>query len=1014
SYRSITDDLEENTYRNNQINIHSRGKLVIPVVVHVIHRPGDTQIGSPTNPDVSSIEDGLSRLNQAFSNQGPYAGGPFYSNVTQLGIQAVDTEIEFCLAQVAPDGSPHSGITRTGDPLSDVDFNRQVSTTATEDHLLKGLSFWDSNDYLNLWLVNEICEFPNTNCNLRGYAYLPGAHGSALDGIVLEQDHWNNNPDQTAVAAYYFARYLNLWRTSFKDINRPDCDNENCANRGDRVCDTPPDQSLGGPSCGLIMNSCDSDSAHQDASLNPFTHFDANDLYENFMDLGPGTGCKNTFTEGQKNRMRNALLTTRQSLLAQDRCTAPFAAMKVVAWESPAVIDCQTGIIPSLRMRNSGTLPITDCRATVTLDGTAENISWQGNVLPGEDILLTPTPTNLSKGLHSFSTEIVELNATLVDQASHPKHTYDFLISGGQEVAETSSLCHDFDAQSIPTNWAAANLSPLVSTRFTETAACSQAGKYSLRVGMESSNPNANQAFSWLSVEGPVIDPVIARMEKLQFNWAHHPTDNVGAVQLLVLAVPVDDCGLGVDTLWKADAQAMQTDTDPLNTSLQNWIPESCDDWQEKQISLQSLDNAKRRIVFAFGFTEDYEAPVFVDNICWEGRRSCPADWEIPTQAGSYQGSYLCEGEDGWLHIFKDATLPPVSNTDQLLFSIQPPQGSALDLPVSAMHVLINQTAWDVSQAPYVESQSGFYNSGRSIQLDSSLHFSGEGFKLRFYFTQQTFDALNSAIGSANMIGPEMMVPHFVREGVDGRPENGQLNVDSLAFQEILPWANDLENGWQMEGMDHYFQGEVSLTKLSYMGLGSDGQGKGYGARYPLPFTSFIGEQVGTNHVLNWEMKREIQASFYQIMHSTDGIEFLPLERVEARGIDAPRWAPTAYQFTHQNPEVGLHYYALVFNHQDGLEILSDTIKVEYSLQNLVRAYPNPVRDELTLKPSFEWEGAVELLLFDSKHQIFLQKSWPEAREYISTPIPDLPPGIYFYQLNTAEVSVQGKILKTP
>lgn len=329
AYRQGHDALEAHTYRvaSGQAAPTNRGVLNIPVLIHVMHAPEDSLPGTGSHLDIDQVQAGLDRLNEAFRNQGAYAGGPMYSNAKDLaGIKAADTEIEFCLANLAPDGSPIQGINYVSTALSDVHFAAlYAAENRSEDAALKARSYRDAHQYLNIWLVRSVCEDIGQGCEQRGYAYLPGAHGSPLDGVVLESAYWGNAADSMQIPIYYVGRYLNLWATSFRSISTFPCTNEQCLLYGDRVCDTPPDSTQGGPGCSMTQNSCSSDGMDVDADRNPFVGLDVEDLWENFMDLGPTPSCVNTFTEGQKLRMREALLTARNSLLQGVRCQPPAA-----------------------------------------------------------------------------------------------------------------------------------------------------------------------------------------------------------------------------------------------------------------------------------------------------------------------------------------------------------------------------------------------------------------------------------------------------------------------------------------------------------------------------------------------------------------------------------------------------------------------------------------------------------------------------------------------------------------
>ncbi|HKK78789.1 MAG TPA: hypothetical protein VJ933_04135, partial [Phaeodactylibacter sp.] len=132
----------------------------LPVVFHIIHDGGVENI-----PD-AQVEQALQHLNDAFANTG------YYDPAT-----GVDVEIQFCLASRDPDGNASTGIERVQSALTS--FNYSV-----DDQTLKDLSRYEPLEYINIWVVQEICS--NNGCGVAGYAYLPAAHGLDYDGIVVE------------------------------------------------------------------------------------------------------------------------------------------------------------------------------------------------------------------------------------------------------------------------------------------------------------------------------------------------------------------------------------------------------------------------------------------------------------------------------------------------------------------------------------------------------------------------------------------------------------------------------------------------------------------------------------------------------------------------------------------------------------------------------------------------------------------------------------------------------------
>jgi len=260
---------------------------ILPVVFHIINQ-------NPGSVTDQQILDALKDLNDAFARTGPYAAGT-----------GVDTRIQFCLAQLDPDGGNTTGITRTTSFFADIDQD-------LEDDRLKNMVAWDPARYINIWYVTDIKSemMARFSCGYwsrikeGGYATMPPGVDST-DGIVVT--------GFGTLLAHEMGHYLSLYHT-FEGL---DCANSNCATSGDRVCDTPPDGSIGNSfSCTQPQNSCSSD------TISGFS-VDVPDLINNFMDYG-NDACHNAFTEGQAARMRAAIATQRSGLL-QNECAKPCA-----------------------------------------------------------------------------------------------------------------------------------------------------------------------------------------------------------------------------------------------------------------------------------------------------------------------------------------------------------------------------------------------------------------------------------------------------------------------------------------------------------------------------------------------------------------------------------------------------------------------------------------------------------------------------------------------------------------
>ena len=248
-----------------QAIINSRSSFVgktIPVVVHIIYNDSYSNISD------AQVNSGLIAINEDFN-----AGNSDYNNVVSAfsSIKS-NVGISFDLARIDPNGNPTTGITRTESDFTD-DAGENV----------KSLVMWDTDMYLNVWVVDNI------ESGAGAYAYYPGTAPNGAEGIVCRHSQFGTigtsssyNFDSTTMT-HEIGHYLNLAHT-WGDSNDPGED-VNC-NDDDGVSDTP--NTIGTLyGCNTNQSTC--------GSL---------DNVQNYMDY---TDCTNMFSNGQRSRMHAAL-----------------------------------------------------------------------------------------------------------------------------------------------------------------------------------------------------------------------------------------------------------------------------------------------------------------------------------------------------------------------------------------------------------------------------------------------------------------------------------------------------------------------------------------------------------------------------------------------------------------------------------------------------------------------------------------------------------------------------------
>ncbi len=249
------------------------GVITIPVVVHVLYNTSSENISD------AQIQSQLDVLNADFRRTN--------SDATNQWSQAADSEIEFCLATVDPNGNATTGITRTYTSTTSFGSDDKMKYTSQG-----GKNAWDTGKYLNMW----VCDLGSS---LLGYAQFPGSGSASTDGVVMGYRYFGTVGaaqapfDGGRTTTHEVGHWLNL-RHIWGDGN---------CNYDDYVNDTPA-----------------SDAANYGCAS---SHYSCNslDMVQNYMDYSDDS-CMNLFTTGQKTRMR-ALFASggfRESLLSSNAC----------------------------------------------------------------------------------------------------------------------------------------------------------------------------------------------------------------------------------------------------------------------------------------------------------------------------------------------------------------------------------------------------------------------------------------------------------------------------------------------------------------------------------------------------------------------------------------------------------------------------------------------------------------------------------------------------------------------
>lgn len=520
------------------------GIVTIPMVFHIIHVNGSENISK------AQIESGVAALNEDFSLQNADA-----ANIESLfQSRAANTQIQFALANKDPQGNCTDGIVRI---YSDKTFN------ADDD--VKDLSGWPNNKYLNIWVVESIDD-DDPNSVILGYAYLPNVvlWGPDIDGIVIRSDRVGviGTASTSRTLTHEVGHYLGLSHT-FDD---------GC-NGGDGVSDTPPTAEAN-QGCPLGQNSCHND--------NP----DIKDNIQNHMDY---SNCRLMFTNGQSNRMHDAISTYRSGLVSSSNLLAtgvsgtPQVCAPIAEFTNSTYQICAGSTVTFTDQSWNG-------------DPTQWNWTFQGGS-PASATNANPTITYNTPGVYDVT--LVASNATGSDTETKTSLVY---VSGAAEFTN-APYAEGFEDQTFfNDNWMVNN--PQGSQTWIYYTGASYSGNSCVRMNsFNSPDGNIDELIS------PSYDLDVAPSPTFEFKYAYAQKNSDSSDKLRVLFST--NCGQSWILRWTRAGSTLAT----VNSQASPFTPNSTSQWEHVSINLPSTISESDNVRVKFEFTAGGGNMLYLDDI---------------------------------------------------------------------------------------------------------------------------------------------------------------------------------------------------------------------------------------------------------------------------------------------------------------------------------------------------------------------------------------------------------------
>lgn len=539
--------------RNKPNSRVSRAVRIIPVVVHVVQTSAINLLSD------AEILSQIDILNEDFRKMAGTNGDG----------NGVDTEYEFCLASIDPNGCPTSGINRIVNPA-------QAFHDRTDPSALKSLIQWDPDMYLNIWVPRTI-EGANGSGEVIGYATFPSGLllEPELDGIVVHSGFFGRNSNSAYLGrttTHEVGHWVGLFHTFQGSCSGSS--SSDCSSNGDRVCDTPQafEPNFGCP----VINSC-TDSPVDD-----------NDQIENYMDYSDGT-CQNLFTQGQKDRMDAQMQAWRSGLWTPANLSATGCDGTVSPGCVPTASfasDVQKGCIGQ-------TIIFSDLSSG---PATSWNWTFTGGS-PASSNLQTPLVTYSAPGFYSVTLEATNNLGTDTES-----------ITNYIEITEADTNDVDESFEGIlfyPQGWFTEETNG--TPTWTLKSGASSQGANSMVV----ENYQASNVGAFANLNSRVFDMSDAIASDLFFDYAYK---RYNGFQIDTFSVRVsNDCGSTWNTVWSEGGVFLPTVAG--NAISTGWSPTDSSHWKTIMVNIDTFVANQPDVRFQFRSVSGNGQNLYLDNV---------------------------------------------------------------------------------------------------------------------------------------------------------------------------------------------------------------------------------------------------------------------------------------------------------------------------------------------------------------------------------------------------------------
>lgn len=345
----------------------------------------------------------------------------------------------------------------------------------------------------------------------------------------------------------------------------------------------------------------------------------------------------------------------------------------------------------------------------------------------------------------------------------------------------------------------------------------------------------------------------------------------------------------------------------------------------------------------------------------------------------------------------------PASRTDlqggcSLGASITPSGAAPVSGTVSAL-VYIDGSVQSNNGARYVQ---------RHYDIQPAANANTATATITLYFLQSEFTAYNTAVGTGLKLpaGPndttgkanlKVAQLHGTPSGGNA-PANYSTTWGGVGPARVLIDPADANIVWNSN--DSRWEVTFDITGFSGFFIGT-----GAVVALPIVLQDISARNQGTRNVVKWITASESTGDYFELERSFDAMNYTKIATIPGRSETG-----AGYVYTDEAPAEGINYYRTRMVNTNGSLQYSKTVQAYVQKGNfVVTAYPNPVKDVLTISTNGKQGAEAYITLRDVSGRVLRRALLTNTTELS---LSGLPAGVYLLYYQDAIHSVNLKILK--